>query len=154
MAVSIIREQITQLEIDYYIFIAEIIEDHLLNDGRELTYWESKLEETVEELQRYRAYLEKAATEDAIETLLCLEFDVKSGVRDFLASGLELLANRVNRLERRIEARESIGTIMSKDDSHRLLKYRYKLSKLRSYFNSFEENFEVDMQLFKKYLSW
>ena len=152
MVLEIVKNQISHLEMDYYIYMAEIIEDSLLNDGREISSWQSLLEKTVTELRQYKAYLKKESTEETEDVLYCLELDTKGGVYEFLTFGMEILESRINRLERQMEAKESIGIVTDKEDITRLVKYRFKLHKLRAYLSGFEENFEADLHLLQKYM--
>ena len=152
IVLEIVKEQISHLEMDYYIYMAEIIEDSLLNEGREQSAWQSLLEETVKNLRAYKAYLGREASEEAVDILNCLEFDEKGGVHNFLTFGMEFMQSRIQRLERQIEAKEHIGIVMNNEDIARLVKYRYKLNKLRAYLSGFEENFEADLHLIQKYM--
>ena len=160
MANEKIKEQIRQLETDYYIFLAEIIEGNLhhgeddfsawLSD--ELPLWVGKLKATLAELKKYNAFIKKEKPEDVEDIIAWLGFDEKNGVREFIASGMELLQNRIRRLECNIEAKEAIGVSANGEDIKNLLEHGRKLNRVRSYLNNFDENFKNDRQLLEKYI--
>jgi len=158
---DIIKQQIRQLEIDYYIHLAQIIEGYLVYDNAdlekwiesELPYWQTRIETTINELRQYQKHLEKRTTSG---TRQLFNFDVKLGVRDFLEITYNSTESKINKIDVAVEAKASIGETIDKEEAReflqKLIDLKDKLYKLQRYLNNFDENFEKDKHLLEKYL--
>ena len=158
MTTDIIRERLSHLESDYYIYLAEIIEGNLMRgeeggskwEQDELPYWTDKLNATIAEIKSYQTHLEK---QDEMEDILSwLGFDEKNGVREYIVSGMELLKSRIKQLECKVEAKEAIGLPTDSTESKKLLDYCRKLSKTRNYLNNFDEHFDNDIKVLSQFV--
>ena len=149
---ELVRKQIEILEMDYCIFLAEIIEGNLkFSDSPalekwksdELPHWEEKLAACAVDIEKYLAVIQE--NDNTFQPHL---FDVKGGVKGCIESNLGYLERRKMEIECEISIKEQIGIVLDKGMARIMLKKlvdcKDMIYRLQWYLNDFDVNFEKD----------
>ena len=157
---ELVKKQVEVLELDYCIFLAEIIEGHLKYSdcpglekwlAEELPHWEEKLASCAADMAKYWSIIQENDNE-----LQSYSFDVKGGVKGCIEGNLGLLERRRLEIECEISLKEQIGIVLDKGMARimlkRLVDCKDMIYRLQWYLNDFDINFVRDTkELLEKY---